>query len=121
MNYEPDFTTLLGLFIQLVQSQAGKRIVAEEEWKNDAQVIETKRFGHLASMKMVSNGTTIEHNGTPSVYFVDHASVKVLARAALETYLVFYYIYSCENEALSAFSRTWRLGAAIPQSRTRLN
>lgn len=44
---ERDFATLLSLFIQLVDSQAGRKIPAGDEWLNDAQVLATKLFQHL--------------------------------------------------------------------------
>ena len=52
-----------------------------------------------------------DHSGVPKVFFVDHASVKVIARAALETYLVFFYLYGNSDRSLSEFRhKTWRLG-----------
>ena len=56
-------------------------------------------------------GAAVERNGIPKVFFVDHASVKVIARAALETYLVFFYLYGNSDRSLSEFRhKTWRLG-----------
>ena len=90
MSSDADYSTLLDLFIRLVESQAGKKIKSGVEWLNDAQVLATKPFRHLVSMQALAAGATIEHDGIPRVFFVDHASVKVVARAALETYLVFF-------------------------------
>jgi Family of unknown function (DUF5677) len=106
-----EYEELLDLFIELVQSQAGNRIVPGEEWLNDAQTLSIKLFRHLVSMHVISTGSTIERSGLPVVFFIDHASVKVLARAALETYLVFYYLFGCKDRALSEFRHnTWVLG-----------
>src|SRR5450759_5970971 len=91
--YDSDYSTLLDLFIRLVQSQAGKRIETGEAWRNDTQTLSVKLFRHLSSMQTLGKGTTVVQNSVPTVFFVDHASVKVVARAALETYLVFFYLY----------------------------
>lgn len=111
MAYDSDYSTLLNLFIQLVQSQAGVEIEDESAWLNDAQVLANKLFQHLVSMRALAAGTTVETTGGPTVFFIDHASVKVVARAALETYLVFFYIYGITDPSLSQFRhKTWQLG-----------
>ena len=114
MSYNADYSTLLDLFIQLVQSQAGKKIDSSEEWLNDAQTLSVKLFRHLVSMQMLAAGATVTQNNIPTVFFVDHASVKVVARAALETYLVFFYLYGSADHAASEFRhKTWRLGGLV--------
>ncbi len=108
---ERDFATLLSLFIQLVDSQTGRKIPAGDEWLNDAQVLATKLFQHLVSMQSLANGATVAHKGAPSIFFIDHASVKVVARAALETYLVFFYLYGSSDLSLCEFRhKAWKLG-----------
>ncbi len=50
--------------------------------------------------------------------FVDHASVKVVTRAALETYLVFFYLYGSADRSLGEFRhKTWRLGGLTDRQR----
>lgn len=111
MAQSNEYEELLHLFIDLVQSQARKKIVEGEGWMNDAQTLSIKLFRHLVSMQIISTGSTIERQGTPIVFFIDHASVKVMTRAALETYLVFYYIFGGQNQSLSKFRHsTWVLG-----------
>lgn len=111
MSYDTDYSTLLDLFIRLVQSQAGKKIEPGGEWLNDAQTLAVKLFRHLVSMQTLAAGATVEQDGVPTLFFVDHASVKVVARAALETYLVFFYLYGGPDRALSEFRhKTWHLG-----------
>jgi hypothetical protein len=114
MSYDADYSTLLDLFTRLVQSQVGKKIEPGAEWLNDAQTLSIKLFRHLVSMQTIAVGATVEHDNLPTVFFVDHASVKVVARAALETYLVFFYLYGSEDRAVSKFRHTtWRLGGLI--------
>ena len=114
MSSAADYSTLLDLFIRLVESQAGKKIKSGDEWLNDAQVLATKLFRHLVSMQTLAAGATVEHDGIPAVFFVDHASVKVVARAALETYLVFFYLYGNSDQSLCEFRhKTWCLGGLV--------
>lgn len=97
--------------IRLVDSQAGHKIQTEDAWQNDAQTLSIKLFRHLVSMQTCSSGATVEHDGNPVIWFIDHASIKVIARAALETYLVFFYIYGQRDQELSKFRhKTWVLG-----------
>lgn len=114
MSSGADYSTLLDLFIRLVESQAGRKIESGDEWLNDAQVLATKLFRHLVSMQTLAAGATVEHDGIRALFFVDHASVKVVARAALETYLVFFYLYGNSDQSLSEFRhKTWCLGGLV--------
>lgn len=114
MSSSSDYSTLLDLFIRLVESQAGKKIKSGDEWLNNAQVLAAKLLRHLVSMQTLAAGATVEHDGVSAVFFVDHASVKVVARAALETYLVFFYLYGNSDQSLCKFRHnTWCLGGLI--------
>lgn len=114
MRYSADYSTLLHLFIRLVESQAGQTIKSGEAWLNNAQTLSIKLFRHLVSIQTISAGATVEQVGIPTVSFVDHASVKVVARAALETYLVFFYLYGGIDWSLSEFRhKSWQLGGLI--------
>ncbi|MBX9894967.1 MAG: hypothetical protein K2Y09_07285 [Nitrosomonas sp.] len=111
MTNAQDYATLLDLFIGLVESQAGKKIEQEEAWLNDAQVLANKLFRHLVSMQTLAAGATLETTHELKICFVDHSSVKIIARAALETYLVFFYLYGSPDRSLCRFRHmTWELG-----------
>ncbi|MCH9050782.1 MAG: hypothetical protein IIA72_06835 [Proteobacteria bacterium] len=111
MFYDADYSTLLDLFIRLVDSQARRKIKPGDGWLIDAEVLAKKLFRHLVSMQTLAAGATVECDGVPTVFFVDHASVKVVARAALETYLVFFYLYGNSDRSLCEFRhKTWHLG-----------
>lgn len=114
MRYEAEYSTLMELFYQLVESQNGRDIEAGQEWRNDAQVLAVKQFRHLASMQSLAGGTTLRTPDDQEIPFVDHASVHVLARAALETYLVFFYIFGMSDYSLSHFRhKIWQLGGLM--------
>ena len=111
MSYNADYAILLDLLFRLVQSQAGNRIEHGQERLNEAQILSNKLFRHLFSMQNIAAVATFEQNDIPIVSFIDHASVKVVARAALETYLVFFYLYGSADRKVSEFRHiTWRLG-----------
>ena len=113
MQLAQDYSTLLCLSFQLIESQANKKLGSQDVWLSDAQDLAVKLFRHLASMQTLANVVTVEttHGAASSI---DHSSVKVLCRAALETYLVFFYIYGTKNNSLSQFRHmTWKLGGLM--------
>jgi len=111
MTVSEEYEHLLDLFFQLVQSQAGKPIVPGNEWKNDAQTLSIKLFRHLSSMHQLANGGAIILSGVQPIPYIDHSSIKVVARAALETYLVFHFLFGSQNEELCQFRHSaWVLG-----------
>lgn len=118
MEYIDDFKILLDLFMRLVDSKAGNPIPAGHKWQNDAQILSLKLFRHLVSMKVILEGVTISKDEKPHSYFIDHSSAKVLARASLETYLVFSYIYSGTPQTTAIFRhRTWNLAGLLDRQR----
>ena len=118
MEYEAEFVILKNLLFELIESQNGRSIEPGQEWLNDAQILSIKLFRHLASMQNVANGATMEARNNLVVPYIDHASVKVIARAALETYLVFFYIYGTDERTVALFRHnTWHLGGLIDRQK----
>ncbi len=99
--------TLLHLTVQLIESQAGKVIPVSLSWMNDAQVLARKFYYHLASLHvLVQPVEVVMPQGSAS--HIDHGSVLILARAALETYLTFAHVYGCSGPDLREFRHlTW--------------
>ena len=107
---DEDYSVLLNLYAQLVNSQGGKAVDPDNPWHHDAQGISFKLFRHLATMRAIADGSIVQCNGTSIATFVDNASLTVVARAAWETYLVFFYIYGGSVAARSEFRhKTWWL------------
>jgi hypothetical protein len=116
-DHESDFNALLELYITLVQALAGQQIKVEDAWLNDRQALAIKLYRHLHSMRQVATGSALTFQGTISP-FIDHASVKILMRAALETYLVFYFIFRVDELEVSRFRHmTWKLGGLLERQR----
>jgi hypothetical protein len=114
IKYKDDFNIVLNLFSRLVESKAGGRIPTGDAWKNDIQVLALKLIRHLVSMKMVCEGVTIEQDVGVQYDFIDHSSAKVLARASLETFLVFAHIFRETSPPTALFRhRTWHLAGLL--------
>ncbi|WP_367395160.1 DUF5677 domain-containing protein [Cupriavidus sp. Agwp_2] len=108
-NLSVDFERLLTLMMQLVQSQAGQQIPTSQFWMNDAQVLARKFCNHLASLRLIAQPIEIDIAGYGFDRHIDHSSVMILARAALETYLTFAYIYGSKDAHVRQFRHLiWR-------------
>lgn len=113
-RYAEDYRALLSLFLRLGQAQAGRKIARGEGWLYDTEVLAIKLFRHLLSVEILARPTVLEAQPGIQSAHVDHASVKVVARAALETYLVFYFIYVTGDVSLSRFRHdAWHLAGLI--------
>jgi hypothetical protein len=106
-----DYPVLQRLMINLVQSRVGRPISPQDAWLNDAQALARKMFEHLTSLWALANPQCLVTEEGPAFSFVDHGSVKVVARAALETYLVFYFLCGGSDRACCEFRHwIWKYG-----------
>ncbi len=118
MDYIEDYEVLINLMIRLVNSQAGVPLIKGSGWKNNSQTLSNKLFRHLISMKTVSFGSTVEVGGHTKLSFIDHTTVKVIARAAFETYLVFFYIYRASSDSEAEYRHNnWELGGLLDRQK----
>jgi len=110
---------LLNLIVQLTNSQAGKAIPVGALWMNDAQVLALKFYYHLASLHVLVQPVEVAMpQGTTS--HIDHGSVLVLARAALETFLTFAHVFGCSEYDLREFRHmTWRCAGLLDRQKLR--
>lgn len=121
MRYEEEFVTLIDLMVELIESKSGRDIEPGQEWLNDAQVLSVKLFRHLASMQNLAHGPMLETLDDQVVPYIDHASIKVIARVVLETYLVFFYIFGTDDRTVSLFRHmTWKLGGLTDRQKYRV-
>lgn len=105
---EGDFELLLSLIVQMVQSQAGQPLPEGGAWENDKQWLAKKFVFHMAGIRELFRGTTIDVDGEPHT-FVNHASINSLARAGVETFLAFAHIFGREDASLRQFrNMAWR-------------
>lgn len=114
MNIKKDFSVLIGILFKLIESQAGKNIPTGDEWLIDAQSLSRKLFYHLTTIQSISNGSTITTQEDITFSFIDHSSVIIIARAAMETFLVFNHIYGEDNQEQSRFNhKLWKLNGLL--------
>ena len=118
LSHITEYRLLLELFIKLVDSQAGRKIESNGVWLNDAQVLSIKLFKHLVAMQTLYTGTEIRVGKKQDFSFIDHGSIKILTRAAFETYLVFFYLFDGTDRELSEFRhKTWQLAGLIDRQK----
>lgn len=118
MKYDHDLSILTGLAMVMVESRRGEPIPEGMAWKNDAQIIANKLIRHVLCIKALMNGISVPIDEHEHFQFLDHSSIKVLARAALETHLVFCYIYNADSDELSRFRHlVWQLAGFSDRQR----
>ena len=118
MRLQADYLTLMELLFQLIEFRSGGNIEPENEWLNDAQALSIKLYDHLTSILRLAQGGSIDTSSTLQTNYIDHASVQVVTRAALESYLVFFFIYGKNNKSLSQFRhKIWRLAGLMDRQK----
>jgi hypothetical protein len=102
----------------MIQSQFEKKIALGDEWQNDAQVLSVKLYRHIASAQLVSQKTTFRIGKTQSTTHVDHSSVAIIVRAAIETFLAFHYIFTSKDVNTVIFRHNvWKHAGLIDRSK----
>ncbi len=89
MDKQIDYVNLMRLFIKVVEASKDTA-VGNDERLLDAEALALKFFGHVSSAYYLYQGTALP---SISTNFVDPSSVNVLARTALETFLVFHHVF----------------------------
>src|SRR5690606_22963436 len=104
------------------ESQNGKPLHPGFEWKNDAQILGVKIFRHIATAQQISTGIEFEFGAGQVFSHIDHSSVAIIVRAAVESYLAFNYIFVNEDENLSIYRhKLWRRAGLIDRSKIQAN
>lgn len=108
-----DFQRLLALNFAVVEALHVEG--PQNQRSVDAEILSQKLFRHAVTAYALSEGTRTHIDGiNGEVAFVDWPSVYVLARACMEAYLVFWYIFvepANENESEFRY-RAWVLSGA---------
>ncbi|WP_340053381.1 DUF5677 domain-containing protein [Pseudomonas sp. JAI120] len=118
MNFDQHLTKLMHLCFDMIQSEARKDIARGDEWKNDAQTLGTKIFRHIASAQQISEGLQFDFGNENKFQYIDHSSVVVVTRAAIEAFLTFHYIFINQDTKLTLFRhKTWQLAGLTDRSK----
>lgn len=111
---EQDFATITELFASMIEAQEGQELSPDDAWINHAQILAMKLFKQACSVRVIINPTRVDFEGGKHVVYVDHSSATILARACLETYIVFHWIFQSKDPALRRFRHgVWRLGGLM--------
>lgn len=122
MSWDADLSKLMNLCFLLIESENGKQLLPGCEWKNDAQVLGVKIFRHIATTQQISAGIGFEFGAGQVFSHIDHSSVAVIVRAAIESYLAFNYIFVNQDENLSIYRhKLWRRAGLIDRSKILAN
>ncbi|HEK1683831.1 TPA: hypothetical protein SMR42_000133 [Pseudomonas putida] len=118
MSCETEFRVLTALLFELIQFKAGELLTKDNAWQNDAQVLSGKLFKHmLSAMDIYTGGKFVSRKGFELDY-VDYSSISIVIRAALENYLVIYWLYLDADEDVSRYRhKTWELGGLMDRSK----
>ena len=114
IDTERDYIELLDILIQVVDVNKGTPSVGDERVL-DAEGLALKFFGHVLSALYLYRGVTIQELTIPITRFPDATSIHVLGRAAIETFLIFHYVFETpQNEAEKDFKYlTWQLSGLL--------
>jgi hypothetical protein len=91
MILEKDFNDLIEITINVGNSLAGKPNATKSAIY--AEGLGQKVISHVLSAKYLYGGSVLKIRGSMSKPFIDFASIFVLTRAAIETYLTFNYLF----------------------------
>jgi hypothetical protein len=89
MQKDNEYLNLLRVFVRIVEANKGTP-AGQDDRILDAEGLALKFFGHSSTAFYIYRGTVLPDLGAN---FVDSASINVLGRAALETFLVFHYVF----------------------------
>jgi len=122
MSWDADLSKLMRLCFLLIESKNGEQLLPVCEWKNDAQVLSVKIFRHIATAQQISAGISFEFGVGQVFSHIDHSSVAVVVRAAIESYLAFNYIFVNQDESLSIYRyKLWSRAGLIDRSKLLAN
>jgi hypothetical protein len=130
-DYDPvqQFAELRTLVVEMVDAPGGEPIPEGMQWMADRQTLSKKFAHHLHTISQVHQGSVLMV-GNVGQSFIDHGSVKVIARAVLENFIVFAQVFGDPDPEVCRFRHmTWKLGglmdrqtlsASTADSKTRL-
>lgn len=90
---QEDYAKLLELYARVVEATKGLPIPPDQGWRTYPGLLSVKLFMHLASIFYLTSGTKIPGLAGIDIDFIDHPSIKVITRAAVETYLALHYLF----------------------------
>ncbi len=110
MEEDKEYLIILDLLFRVVDCNRG--VVQLNQKLFEAESLARKFFCHCASVFYLSRGTNIDDFPSTKVGFFDVASINVLARATIESFLAFHYIFGSKvtEEERNFRFYSWQLG-----------
>lgn len=102
---EREFGVLIGLMAEMITAQAEQHDPTADipAWMFSQHDLSKKLFRHMCSVRTLLEPSPFRNEAIPPYSFIDHSSMAVLTRSALENYLVMTWLLSGSSESLRAF------------------
>jgi hypothetical protein len=97
----------------MIERSSLEVLIDEHGWKKDSQLLAIKLAQHLHTLHGTTAMAALNHERL-NINFVDFCSVSILVRAALETFIVYAYIYGVDDASLAEFRHhTWEMAGLL--------
>lgn len=114
---ESRYADFLRLLIRMIEARADVTIPAGLEWQNDGRALAAQFAFHLHTIGLLNKGSDLVVDAL-SARIVDHGSVNVLARSAVEAYITYAFIFTDPDPEVCRFRHmAWQLGGLIDRQR----
>jgi hypothetical protein len=119
MQIHDAYVQLFQLYAGVVEATKGIRYNDDESWKGHAGPIAVKVAMHLATAFYLIAGTRLDRIPSLPINFIDHPSINVVMRAALETFLAFHHLLVAPKTAEERSFRLciWQIGGLRDRQR----
>lgn len=118
MKNEKELLKVLDSFIKV--AEAGKNTLAGKDNRLlDAEGLGFKIFAHSSAILYLYRSTNIPDSSIINISFFDTASINVLGRSAIESFLVFQYVFvnNKDNDQEEFHYLSWVLGGLIERQK----
>lgn len=114
MDSKEEYQKLLDLLAQVIDANKGfsSSDISDGERLWDAYCLANKFIDHAFTVLYLSHGTNVQDIPSFKFSFIDSASIDVLTRATMETFLVFHYVFFAPQTKEEKDYRYWAYKAA---------
>lgn len=100
---EQDYEALLALMVEMITAQARQPECDAPEWTFSLHALSLKLFKHLCTARTILEPSPFETELLPAFGYIDHSSVAVVIRSAIENYLVMHWLFADGDFELREF------------------
>lgn len=95
---EFEMDALLGLMAEMINAQSGQPMIEQPGWKSGVHALSLKLFKHICSARALLEPNAFSSDTLPAFGYIDHGSISVLTRSAIENYLVMHWLNGAGSE-----------------------